>query len=81
MEENTFIYVDEEILHDSPFDKLRIKLHAPFLLPRTIPLSSINQILIICLPTHPSHSYYNNQERRDCCDKWSLCRFCSFSHY
>lgn len=37
--------VDEEILHTSPFDKLRIKLHEPFLLPRTIPLSSINQIL------------------------------------
>ena len=37
--------VEEEILHTTPFDKLRIKLHEPFLLPRTIPLSSINQIL------------------------------------
>lgn len=37
--------VDEDILQASPFDKLRIKLHEPFLLPKTIPLSTINQIL------------------------------------
>lgn len=37
--------VDEEILLSSPFEKLRIKLHEPFILPKTIPLSTINQIL------------------------------------
>lgn len=41
-----FTYLmDEDILQASPFDKLRIKLHEPFLLPKTISLSSINQIL------------------------------------
>lgn len=37
--------VDEEILLSSPFKKLRIKLHEPFILPKTIPLSTINLIL------------------------------------
>ena len=37
--------VDEDILHVNPFDKLRIKLHEPFILPKSIPLSTINQIL------------------------------------
>lgn len=39
--------VDEEILLSSPFEKLRIKLHEPFILPKTIPLSTINLILQI----------------------------------
>jgi len=30
--------VDEDIIHTSPFDKLRIKLHEPFILPKAIPL-------------------------------------------
>lgn len=37
--------VDEEILLYSPFEKIRIKLHEPFILPKTIPLSTINLIL------------------------------------
>lgn len=37
--------VDEEIILSSPFEKLRIKLHEPFILPKTIPLSTINLIL------------------------------------
>lgn len=37
--------VDEEIILSSPFTKLRIKLHEPFILPRTIPLSTITLIL------------------------------------
>lgn len=37
--------VDEDIIKTSPFDKLRIKLHEPFILPKTVPLSSINLIL------------------------------------
>lgn len=40
----TFL-VDDDILHANPFDKLRVKLHEPFILPKTIPLSTINQIL------------------------------------
>lgn len=37
--------VYEEILQTSPFEKLRIKLHEPFILPKTIPLSTITLIL------------------------------------
>lgn len=33
-------------IEENPFAKLRIKLHEPFLLPRTIPLSSIRQLLV-----------------------------------
>lgn len=36
---------DEELLCQNPFSKLHIKLHEPFLLPRTIPLININLIL------------------------------------
>lgn len=35
----------EEKIEENPFAKLRIKLHEPFLLPRTIPLSSIRKLL------------------------------------
>ncbi|MDO5400495.1 MAG: tyrosine-type recombinase/integrase [Eubacteriales bacterium] len=35
----------EEIINVNPFSKLRIKLHEPFLLPRTIPLSSVDTLL------------------------------------
>lgn len=41
-----FNYLEyEEIIDGNPFSKLRIKLHEPFLLPRTIPLTSINTLL------------------------------------
>lgn len=35
----------EEIIDKNPFAKLRIKLHEPFLLPRTIPLSTVDTLL------------------------------------
>lgn len=37
--------VGEEIIPSNPFEKLRIKLHEPFILPKTIPLSTITLIL------------------------------------
>lgn len=41
-----FNYLEyEEIITVNPFSKLRVKLHEPFLLPRTIPLESINALL------------------------------------
>lgn len=40
-----FNYLEyEEILISNPFSKIRLKLHEPFLLPRTIPLSTINTL-------------------------------------
>lgn len=41
-----FNYLEyEEIIDDNPFSKIRVKLHEPFLLPRTIPLTSIDTLL------------------------------------
>ncbi len=41
-----FNYLEyEEIIFENPFSKLRVKLHEPFLLPRTIPLTSIDTLL------------------------------------
>lgn len=41
-----FNYLEyEEILVTNPFEKLRIKLHEPFILPRTIPLNTIDLLL------------------------------------
>lgn len=41
-----FYYLEyEEILSDNPLNRMRIKLHEPFLLPRTIPLETVNAIL------------------------------------
>lgn len=37
--------VDEEVIQSSPFDKLRIKLHEPYILPKTISLKTIGLIL------------------------------------
>lgn len=37
--------VAEDIIFANPFDKLRIKLHEPYILPRTIPLNTISLIL------------------------------------
>lgn len=36
----------EGILSSNPFSRLRIKLHEPFILPRTIPLSTIDSLLV-----------------------------------
>lgn len=41
-----FSYLEfEELIDVNPFRKIQIRLHEPFLLPRTIPLSHINSIL------------------------------------
>lgn len=41
-----FSYLEyEEILVTNPFSKIRIKLHEPFLLPRTIPLAVVDSLL------------------------------------
>lgn len=41
-----FSYLEfEEMIEDNPFRKIHVKLHEPFLLPKTIPLASINSIL------------------------------------
>lgn len=40
-----FNYLEyEEIFSPNPFSKIRLKLHEPFLLPSTIPLSTINAL-------------------------------------
>lgn len=41
-----FNYLEyEDILPDNPLNRMRIKLHEPFLLPRTIPLETVDAIL------------------------------------
>lgn len=41
-----FSYLEEEeIMEANPFNRLRIKLHEPFLLPKTIPFGTINLLL------------------------------------
>lgn len=41
-----FNYLEyEELLETNPFSKVRIKLHEPFLLPRTIPLAVVDRLL------------------------------------
>lgn len=41
-----FTYLEfEELIDTNPFRKIQVRLHEPFLLPRTIPLSSIDSIL------------------------------------
>ncbi len=41
-----FNYLEyEELLNPNPFSRMRIKLHEPFLLPRTIPLDTVNRLL------------------------------------
>lgn len=41
-----FNYLDaEEVIEYNPVNKLRIKLHEPFLLPKTIPLNTIDSLL------------------------------------
>lgn len=41
-----FNYLEfEELIEINPFSKIRVKLHEPYLLPRTIPLTTINKLL------------------------------------
>lgn len=58
----------EEIIDQNPFKKLRIKLHEPFLLPRTIPLSSVDTLLkcvYAAKATFTAGSYRYNTVLRD----------------
>ncbi len=56
----------EEIMDQNPFAKMRVKLHEPFLLPKTIPLTSIDLILQCAYKTRDankstqSYSYKSN---------------------
>ena len=56
----------EEIIEQNPFVKLRVKLHEPFMLPKTIPLTNIDQILQCAYKTRDaqtsmrSYSYKSN---------------------
>lgn len=56
----------EEIVEINPFSKLRVKLHEPFLLPKTIPLTNIDLILQCAYKTRDantskqSYSYKSN---------------------
>lgn len=56
----------EEIIEQNPFVKLRVKLHEPFLLPKTIPLTNIDLLLQCAYKTRDaqtgvqSYSYKSN---------------------
>lgn len=64
-----FNYLEyEEILNTNPFTKMRVKLHEPFLLPRTIPLNTINTLLNCAynqLSTSKEHTYQYRANLRD----------------
>lgn len=59
-----FNYLEyEEIIESNPFAKLRIKLHEPFLLPRTIPLTVVDLLLrcayqVKAVDTEGTFKYY-----------------------
>lgn len=58
----------EDIIGENPFTKLRIKLHEPFLLPRTIPLSTVDTLLkcaYTAKATLAADSYRYNAALRD----------------
>ena len=62
-----FTYLaDEEIILASPFNKLRIKLHEPFILPKTLPLSTINLILQNAYKRKASLSSNNSYQLNTC---------------
>lgn len=64
-----FNYLEfEEKIEQNPFCKIRIKLHEPFLLPRTIPLTTINKLLQCAyqqLRTHNLSTYQYRANLRD----------------
>lgn len=64
-----FNYLEfEEIIGLNPFCKIRLKIHEPFLLPRTIPLTTINKLLQCAyqqLPTHNLSTYQYRANIRD----------------
>lgn len=52
-----FAYLSfEGVLPDNPFSHMRIKLREPVLLPRTIPLATIDQLLTYLYSLQPCHS-------------------------
>lgn len=53
----------EELIDDTPFSKLHINLHEPFLLPRTIPLSTID-VLLKCAYRHKAAADMNRYQYR-----------------
>lgn len=53
---------EEDYLSDNPFRKLRIKLNEPFVLPKTISLSVIEQMLAAAYQAHEDSC--TNQERK-----------------
>lgn len=58
----------EEIIAANPFSKLRVKLHEPFLLPKTIPLSTVDRLLKCVYTTKdalPVNSYRHKAALRD----------------
>lgn len=57
---------DEEIIISSPFDKIRIKLHEPFILPKTITLRTINLILHNAYKRKSSLSSNNSYQHNTC---------------
>lgn len=61
-----FNYLEyEEILETNPFSKMRIKLHEPFLLPRTIPLTVISSLLHCAYQKKSADIGRNAQYRSD----------------
>lgn len=58
----------EEVIEENPFSKLRVKLHEPFLLPRTIPLSTVDTLLKCAYMSKdvlPASSYHYKAALRD----------------
>lgn len=64
-----FNYLEyEEMIDANPFSKLQVKLHEPFLLPRTIPLTNINALLQCAyrqLSNSGNSAYQNRSSLRD----------------
>lgn len=61
-----FNYLEyEEMIDTNPFSKLQVKLHEPFLLPRTIPLANINALLQ-CAYHQLSNSENSAYQNRSC---------------
>lgn len=58
--------VDEYIIPANPFDKLRVKLHEPFILPKIIPLSTINLILQYAYEKKISFSNKSSYQYKAC---------------
>lgn len=61
-----FNYLEyEELLEINPFSKMRIKLHEPFLIPRTIPLAVVDKLLHCVYHKKSTDIEKDNQYRSD----------------